>query len=209
MNRTQKFLLCTIAILLALASFYFFYYQKTPAYSLLTIQQSFKTRDLATFEKHVDLDKVLGNFFDDALEEQLQGMVPEEQGMIKTLAKLFKNHFVQVAKNNVLREFSTDKTAITKDQIPPDNDLQKTDEKTTLKDFKPNKMELKDIGVIKTEENIAHIAILLYDTKLQKDYTFTAEMTRLPDRTWQLVRLKNTNIYLKDLLGNKFSSMIN
>ena len=66
-------------------------------------------------------------------------------------------------------------------------------------------MDYKGTGNVKIEGDTAYAEVVLYDTKLQKDYTFTAEMTRLGDRTWQLVRLKNANTYLRDVLGDKLS----
>lgn len=55
-----------IAILCAIA-FYFLYWIKTPAYSLNIIRESVEKHDVATFEKHVDMDTLYTKAFDDGI----------------------------------------------------------------------------------------------------------------------------------------------
>lgn len=216
MNLLKKGLVALVVIALAAAGFYFFYYEKNPEQSLIAIQQAFKNRDLATFEKHVDLDKVLGNLFDEVIAEQADGMEFEEKRMVSGFAYLLKKPFIQAAKDNILKEFTKDETKEkvseekTAGQVSQNGEIEKTSKKSFFKDFakklQPNKMDFKGTGSSKIEGDTAYVDIILYDTKIQKEYTFTAQMIRLNDKTWRLVGLQNVNVYLRDLLGNKLSS---
>ena len=217
MNKIKNIFLFLLALILAAAAFYFFYYQKTPEYSMIMIQQAFKNRDLPTFEKHVDIDRVLDNLFDEVVEAQAESMEFEEQQMVTNLAKLFKKPFVKAAKDNLLKRFEEKEPStpqiqeISKESKPAgDSKPEKKDTKNIFKNLaqrlKPNKMEYKGTRNARTEGNIAYADVVLYDTKLEKDYTFTAQMVRLEDRTWQLVKFKNVNLYLRDLLDDKISS---
>jgi len=211
MDRTKKLLLFLFVIIIATAAFYFFYYQKTPYYSLLTIQQAVKNHDVITFEKHVDLDKVLGSFFDDVVENQAEGMSLEEKQMVSSLSRLFKGAFVQTAKEKIINDLSTEKkpsnpTDQESDQTVKTQANKKSIFKNLVDKLQPNKMDFKGAGNTKTEGDTAFIDVTLFDTKLEKDFTFTAQMERQQDRTWKLVGMLNIQNYLRELLNDKISA---
>ena len=72
MSNKQKtiFLGLLIAILGALA-FYFFYWTKTPQYSITLIQQAVKNHNVDKFERYVDLDTLYGRAYDDFISKSV------------------------------------------------------------------------------------------------------------------------------------------
>ena len=55
-DKQKKIGLGLIILILCAIAYYFLYFIKTPAYSIKIIQESIQKHDVATFEKHVDLD---------------------------------------------------------------------------------------------------------------------------------------------------------
>jgi len=59
----KKFLLLAVLIILPLGIYQF--WVNTPYYSLLQIQKSIETKDVYLFEKHVDVDRIIGELIND------------------------------------------------------------------------------------------------------------------------------------------------
>ena len=98
-----------VAILIAV-SFYFFYWTKTPQYSLVQIQKAIQNHDIDTFEKHVDLDSLYSKVVDDFI---VEGMKKEKSGLDQTLAagfiQLFKPTMVSLLKDATVEKIKGNK----------------------------------------------------------------------------------------------------
>ena len=61
----QRIAIAAISVVLCAALFYFFYYTKTPVYSMKLIGEAVQKHDLETFDRHVDVKHMAGRVFDD------------------------------------------------------------------------------------------------------------------------------------------------
>ena len=75
--RTRTKLTLSIALIIVVcisvgALFYFSGQKKTPEHSINLISNDIKQRDLATFEKHFDMETIYGEAFDDVISPTLR-----------------------------------------------------------------------------------------------------------------------------------------
>ena len=61
----QKVAIAAVSVVLCAALFYFFYYVRTPVYSMKLIGEAVQKHDLETFERHVDVKHMVEKMFDD------------------------------------------------------------------------------------------------------------------------------------------------
>lgn len=191
-----------VLVLLAAAGGYYFYTQKGPERAALAILQAVRSKDRPTIERLIDFDSVLGYAFDDIMQERFEGMGIEEETMLKTFAALFKKPFIQAGKERIIQNMTAEKPP--SDTAPSGNESKPSNRRQMLKEltekFKPGKLKFKNVGQTVREGNDAFIDITLFDEKLGRDFTFTAQMKRTDDAAWRLIRIKNITEYLKENL---------
>ena len=64
-SNQKKICVGLIITILAIVGFYFFYWIKTPVYSINLIREAVKHRNIEAFERHVDLNSVYSKAVDD------------------------------------------------------------------------------------------------------------------------------------------------
>lgn len=178
-----------VALILALGlialGWYFFYFTKTPSYSLKLIQEAVKTHNVEDFKKHVDVNSILNSGYDDVVKSELDKNVNDPLGRTFALAmaQSFKPVVVETLQTAIL-----DKIAGTENKEPGkyDRDIKKFEEKYSL-----NSVEYKDIGSIEIKDGIANVPLVLYSPKLQEDFTVHILMKKLDDGTWQAYKVDN------------------
>ena len=72
--KNKKIIMAISVVLVAVIAaslFYFFYWIKTPAYSLGLVRTAMEKHDLVQFERHVDLQSVYDRGFDALIQEEL------------------------------------------------------------------------------------------------------------------------------------------
>ena len=68
----KKFFIIAALIIAAVAGaygYYHFYYMRTPEYTLQIIRTAVKDHDADTFNKHVDIDSIIGKWIDGEMEK--------------------------------------------------------------------------------------------------------------------------------------------
>lgn len=182
-----------VAVLCALA-FYFLYWVKTPAYSLNIIKESVEKHDVATFEKHVDMDTLYTKFFDDAL--IAQGEITGENLMANPFAagliQMMKQPAVSYLKSETLKAVKGEET---KKDATGDKKAQQAENfanKYTQKfDSKVN--SIKDISTLTKDGDTATVLMKIHDARVDKDFDVKMKMTKLDDGTWKLKEVSNTS----------------
>ncbi len=201
----KKFKILVIALIISIAAgfcFYFFYYTKTPTYSITQIVSSIKNKDEQTFNKYADLDSVIYFSIDEILSSQIKEMTSEESTMIKSFAKLFQKP---------LAEKLTEYTRATLFSKQPVEQMQSTSNENSIfknmeNKLKPNKLIFKNANNVITADQNSQMDITLFDEKLNKDFVFTAHMKKMEDGTWKLIKISNTAKYFQQLVEDKNKS---
>lgn len=189
-NNQKKFGIAIIAAIICAVAFYFLYWIKTPVYSLGIIRDSIQKHDVATFEKHVDLDTLYAKGFDDAFiaYDKLQG----DNLMSNPLAV----GFVQMMKPAVVSGLKTK----TLDSIKGEDDAAQAkallgDSEQVVKDLKKSSgiddSTFRDASVASSDGNEAIVAIKVHNNKIDKDFDLKVKMSKLDDGTWKVKELTN------------------
>lgn len=205
MSNKQKtiFLGLLIAILGALA-FYFFYWTKTPQYSITLIQQAVKNHNVDKFERYVDLDTLYGRAYDDFISKSV---VPKNdtEKMASTFAtgimQMFKPTVVSALKDATLKEISGTQS------IETSAKQQKGDVKEGIKiisDINKNTV-IKNISVISKESEVANIGITLHDKELESDFVLKVKMNKLENGEWRVKEITNLIEYLDSVKKTKMA----
>ena len=87
-KKIYKIIGLIVLLILAGCAFYFFYWVKTPQYSLKLIQESVQNHDVVAFEKHVDTEALCTQAVDGFLAQEMSTNDmnnPLIQGIIQTV----------------------------------------------------------------------------------------------------------------------------
>ena len=196
-NRKKVFLGLLIAILGALA-FYFFYWTKTPQYSITLIQQAVKNHNVDKFERYVDLDTLYGRAYDDFISKSVVPKNDAEKvasAFATGIMQMFKPTVVSALKDATLKEISgTQKLEASAKQ-------QKGDVKEGINKISAaNKnAEIKNISVISKESEVANVGITLYDKELNSDFILKVKMNKLENGEWRVKEITNLIEYLESV----------
>ncbi len=189
-----------VAILIAV-SFYFFYWTKTPQYSLVQIQKAIQNHDIDTFEKHVDLDSLYSKVVDDFI---VEGMKKEKGGLDQTLAagfiQLFKPTMVSMLKDATVENIKGNKKDSEKGKASSKTGSGSNEIVSELKDkSNVSNLSIKDTTVISQEGNIANVKIKVHDKELNKDFDLKIKMSKLESGQWRLKEILNLIEYLQEV----------
>lgn len=202
MNRINLIVCVIVAIIIGVSSFYFLYFKKTPSYTVGIIYQAIRNHDVATFDYYVDLDSMLAKAFDEILKDQIKDIGEEEVGIVKNFAGLLKPVVVSALEEKIRENIAQ------KDAVPQTTTTPPPEQKASTKDkvaqkmldrIKPNKIDFKDVGKSSVDGNIATIEIILFDKKIEQEFTLIAKMHKQSDGHWRLTEITNIADYLNQL----------
>ena len=176
-NKLFWILLGGLGLILAGLLFYFFYWIKTPTYTVGIIKTAIEQKDMTTFEKHVDLDTLLGKAYLDSTRAGLAKPDAEESKKILAMAEMEKPSFIRDMKKGIISEIKSPST--TKDPSTP----------TQKSPF--TFMEYRGTGASKTDGNTATVDIKIFNKKLGKEFILTLGMTKSFDGSWKVVSINN------------------
>jgi hypothetical protein len=95
----KKFLLLAVLIILPLGIYQF--WVNTPYYSLLQIQKSIETKDVYLFEKHVDVDRIIGELINDVARIVLRETNSTNNGSTTFNAAALQTGFMELIKPGI------------------------------------------------------------------------------------------------------------
>ena len=101
-NKLFWVLLGALGLILAGLLFYFFYWIKTPTYTVGIIKTAIEQKDMTAFEKHVDLDALLGKAYLDSTRAGLAKPDAEESKELFQKSKLQPAPKTQLLRNKNL-----------------------------------------------------------------------------------------------------------
>jgi hypothetical protein len=189
--------LALLLLILLGTAFYFFYWIRTPIYSINIIRTSVKQHDVATFEKHVDLDQLVSQTFDSFLEAQIELDPKINPQLVKGLAIFGKPIATNALKGYILNQIGTSKP-----EMKTTESSGKKNKGQTVDDFSKksgiDSLDFKGFGSTKTDGDMALVEIKFFEKELKKDFTLVLKMVKLEDGTWKLIEVENLKQHLVD-----------
>ena len=181
----QKIAVAAISLILCAALFYFFYYTKTPVYSMKLIGEAVQKHDLETFDRHVDVKHMLEKVFDDFVAKESK----DKNGSLADNA--FAIGLVNALKPVAVAELQD---AIYAEVAQKDAPSQQKQSKINVLDrFKSNSKaaSFKDISTVSKNGDTAIVGVKYHNRKVDKDYTLNVKMEKMNDGKWRAKELTN------------------
>lgn len=181
----QKIAVAAISVIVCAALFYFFYYTKTPAYSMKLIGEAVQKHDLETFDRHVDVKHMLEKVYDDFVARESK----DKNGSLAGDA--FAIGLVNALKPVAVAELQD---AIYTEIAQKDTAAQQKKSKINVFDrFNQSKRAavLKDVTTISKSGDTAVVGVKYHNRKVDKDYTLKVKMEKLNDGKWRAKELTN------------------
>lgn len=180
-----------IVVVLCALAFYFLYYIKTPSYSLNIVREAVAKHDVATFEKHVDLDKVLDKGFDDLIAAELQkGEDSLANPFVAGIVNMIKPALVNGIKRDILNTVKGEAKAEKQDE----NIAQKFVDKAF--EGKSEKFSIENVSEVSEEGDSAVIALSMRHKLAGSEIELRLDMAKLSDGTWRVVGIDNLAEFL-------------
>lgn len=181
----QKIAVGLISVIVCAALFYFFYYTKTPIYSVKQIGEAIQKHDVETFDRHVDVKHMAGRVFDDFVAKESK----DKNGSLAGNA--FALGLVTALKPVAVSEMQDAIYAEVAKKDAPSQ--QKKTEIKVFDKFRSNSKfaTFKDISTISKNGETAIVGVKYHNRKVDKDYTLNIKMEKLNDGKWRAKELTN------------------
>lgn len=180
-----------IVVVLCALAFYFLYYIKTPSYSLNIVREAVAKHDVATFEKHVDLDKVLDKGFDDLIAAEVQ------KGE-DSLANPFVAGIINMIKPALVNGVKADILSKVKGEAKAEKQNENIAQKFVDKAFrgKTESFTIEDVSEVSETGENAVIALSMRHKLAGSEIELRLNMAKLSDGTWRVVGIDNLAEFL-------------
>jgi len=171
-----------ISILSTGISYYFI--SGLPQFTFYLIYKSFKAHDVESFYKYVDVDSIIDNLINDALEESMQEKQANDEwgalgiGLAQAIKPMAKNILTNLAKQEITNAIEDIKQPLNK-ETPV--------EETPVKSFVNRFKSLKELSNIKIRRSGKVAEVEIPSAKINE--SLTVKMRRMPQRYWKIVAI--------------------
>ncbi|WP_333594750.1 hypothetical protein, partial [Anaerospora hongkongensis] len=195
-SNKKKIVLAAVAAVIVIALLGYWYWTKTPQYSLKLMQESVVKHDLAAFNKYVDIDSVTSRAIDQLLELKLNDPKDVQDDTTKNFAagliKILKPQLVAVAKEEM-------KTFVEKGTTElPDNQSANNPKMKELLNTGSGKAEFKGVAYTNKDGKIATVGLDMFYPKLNSTTVLEVKMREM-DGYWQIAEISNLASFMKKL----------
>lgn len=197
LNRKQKIGIGAVIAFFGALAFYFFYWVRTPVYSLNLAREAAQKHNVEQFETYVDLDSLLPQAFDDSLAayQEASGQKISDNPLAAGVIQLLKPQVVSVMKDGIEKLVQGEKTD------PQTNESGKANQAQEMaagmsKGILKKELEVKDISTVSRSDGNAVVAIKVHDGKIDGDYEFRLSMKQMDNGKWKVKKVSN----LKDTI---------
>ena len=199
-GKQRNIIIGALIVVLCALAYYFFYWIKTPQYSLNLIRDAVKTHNTEKFERHVDLDTLLNKGYDDVIAYYMKTEGKDLggfQAIAVGAAQLVKPSVTAALKADILKSVSGDKEigndkssgSLNKNQNNQQN--QQNQLNNAVDKIANNNTEVKDISVIAKEADVSTVAITLFNKDLNKNFDLKLKMNKLENGEWRIKEITN------------------
>jgi len=180
-----KKIIAAVVVVLCAAAFYFCYWMKTPTYSLGLIQDAVEAHDVVKFQKHVNLNHLIGKAYDDSitLQEEILGEEIRNDRFTMLLMERMKPAIVNGLENAILSRIEGKKHA-SSSYTSTDSGM--------FNNLSEEKTEVKNISVKEVQDGVAHVALTLNNRNI------TVKMIELEDGTWRVEEIVNISEFFSE-----------
>jgi len=165
---------------------------RSPKYSLWQAKKAFEEHDVASFEKHVDVEGVVDNLIDDVLELGMEKGKPTKDwegsghSIGEGLVTVIKPQLTKIARKEISNlietgEFEKKEAESEKSEFPL---------RQLWRDMKAEKSTFKGIAYKRREGKIAYIGLIFRTEKRDTPFVVNLKMRDL-DSHWQVVGVTN------------------
>ena len=207
-SRKSFYLAGVVALLVAGLAGYFFYWQKTPEYSIGLIKEAVQKRDLVAFQKRVDIDSLYSRAFDDLVSDQMNTNKEMDQGMkaiAMGFAQLLKPAVVNTLKDATKRYVETGSIETTDkknaaqssgqaDKMPPQLSTNELNKQAGVANS-----DFRGISYTKKDGKTAIIGLKIFEKQIGQEFVIDLKMRELDDGTWQIAEFSNLPEYLRKI----------
>lgn len=201
-SNTISVLIGIIALILVGAGGYFFYWQKTPEYSIGLIRDSIQKHDLAAFQKRVDIDTLFTRAFDDLISYQMNADKEMDQGtkaMAMGFAQLLKPTVVNALKDATKRYVETGgiepadkpKTREQAGKTPPQFSTDELSKQSGL-----TNSDFRGVAYTKKDGRTVTIGLKLLERQVGQEFIIDLKMREIEDGSWQVAEFSNLPDYI-------------
>lgn len=197
-SNQKKICVGLIITILAIVGFYFFYWIKTPAYSINLIREAVKHRNIEAFERHVDLNSVYSKAVDDFFVVAIKksGGNVELDSFTLGILQLLKPVVVESLKTATIDEILSNKDS---GKVKNRNDIAgdiagKMQDST---DF--DNVTIKNITQKKKTNGTAVVTLRLYNKEQNKEFDLDIFMNELENGEWRVKEISNFRDFLMEL----------
>ncbi len=205
-NKSSISLLCFgfVGVILIAVGFYFLYWTKTPVYSVGLVREAVQNRNVALFERHVNLNSIYGKMIDDIgkVAVEKSGTVFELEPATIGVMNVFKPIVVEslrVATINSILE-KQDNQVVPKEYDVIGELSGKIKESMYLENFAIQGMAEKMRG-----NDMAVVTLSLYNAKKDETVELDLSMRKLANGQWQIREISNFyDLLMKIEVPNNF-----
>lgn len=197
-NRKKYFIVFGIIGIIITGALGYWYWTKTPQYSLKLVQEAVVKHDLATFDKLVDLDTIIPRAIDQLIDAKMNDPENVQDESMKNFAMGFLNTFkptmVSSAKDQI-------RSYVEKGNFeqPQNNGENKEKTKFKVEEIYNNAIggtsEFKGIDYVKKDGMIAVVGTKVFMPKLGKEAILEFKMRQI-DGYWQVAEINNLGEFI-------------
>lgn len=190
-----------LIIILLIGYFGYFYWTRTPKYSLYQIAKAIQHHDVELFNKHVDVNTVAHRLIDDLIISAPKQKEEEETGewgkvgreLGKGLINLMKPRLAEIMKEQIEKYIETGDFQKPEDEGSSENSIRLPEiQKRIGKSFT-------GVKFIKKEGKIVLVGIGLFNERIDKEVILELKMREKEGGHWQLVEFANIPALTKEL----------
>ena len=200
-TKKLKYLLLVAAIAIAaLLVWYITYWVKTPQYTLGLIGTAVQKHDFAAFEKHVDMESLYGNAYDDVVAASFGSnrlSSPILAALVQNIKGIAVPILIDQTKNYV--DNGTMDEADPSDADSPVLQNNGTDIVNSLKNKTGvNSMQYQGVESVQKEGTDATVVIKVFDSSLNKHFFVKLAMQQLADGSWRLMKIDDLQALISE-----------
>ncbi|GMA99462.1 hypothetical protein [Pelosinus sp. IPA-1] len=215
-NNKKKYFIFALVTVIFISCFGYWYWLRTPQYSLKIIKDAVETHDLQKFEKHVDIETLVSRVIDQVLDSKVNNKneVQDEQtnAFAAGLIKMLKPQFVLMAKDQIRSYVEKGSTETQPKNNQPKNKNESTPNFSINDIYKNNgggSVDFKGIEYVNKDGKIAIVGLKLFYPKLNSDVILELKMREM-DGYWQIAEINNLSAFmlkLEELEKNKLAEL--
>lgn len=181
-----------LLVIVALSSWWFLYYTKTPTYSLGIVKTAIEQHDTETFKKHVELDTFIDSAIDDFIASDDKVKEMQNNPLAAGLIQMLKPTLIDISKKRIY-------TIVEKGNDNVDTSQTSSDGMNSVASSLPAMNNKSFVGIGKTTKNgkTSTVEINVKDDEINDNFTFIISMREMNDGTWQVTKINNLSDYLK------------